>query len=208
MASVNKDGMLKLQVRTLYIYIPGLGEEGILQYQRNIIAKWSNGQRDAVFIEAEWANPNESYTNKIKRIEPEIKGLSLEKYKNICLVGTGAGGTLSFNLFMRLCNQYSKLTLVTAAGKITGSNYIRQRYSQRNSALIPSVKVSEANIDISDANAERIFTITPLFDEVIYPRFMKIPKARNKRLLVGGHIPAILYVIKFRMNTVYDFVER
>lgn len=188
-----------------YIYIPGLGEKKSIEWQRKAIKKWNSSKRQAVLIDAQWYNQQETYSAKYQRILNEVREFMEVKSGKFCVVGASAGGSMAINIYEALRLNGA----VTIAGKLLSPGTIGQSYQTSAPALRESVTRSEEIIQSLPSNRKKLaLTISPLIDEIVSKNDMKINGIKNLSLIIPGHVTAIAYMLLFGKNKIFKWFEQ
>lgn len=183
-------------MKELVVYVPGLGGENILQYQRQITYDWKSEKRDVLFLETNWRG-GEAYQQKIKRLVADVELHIGNEHERLVLVGSSAGGSMAVNLFNELKVHYENIKCVSISGKLKRPQLIGQAYRRPHPALVDSVVATEKVVaELSQTDKQKMLTMGPLFDEVIALKDMRISGVKHRRIPTLGHVIGIGFALK------------
>jgi hypothetical protein len=188
------------------IIIPGLGNS----VQQHIWAtkSWKRCNVIPHIFNAQWGIEEPSFQNKLNRAIIVVDNL-LAHNKTVSLIGNSAGSSFVLNIFNKR-RQYIHRVIINC-GRIKTGDYPWLSFKQasaRSPSFRESVLLSEnilSKLSISDKS--KILTIRPIFDELVPPYSVQIPKARNTIIFSIEHVLSIALTMTLRKQTLIDCIR-
>ena len=178
------------------IYIPGLGNDKLLDPQRKVVSKWTRRWDHVLFFEPKW-HEDETDDAKFKRLLKEFDALP-EGY-TWRVTGASAGGPISIRLFDARTDQISNLKLVCP--KIKGYETIGDWYKKVAPGFADQVKKSQEILKSIDSSLlARVKIYKPIYERVVYLDDMAVPGMKVVRLPLFGHTFTIAKVLVFLLG--------
>lgn len=172
-------------------YIPGLGD-GYDRYRRAAMRSWSIGKTKASVISMNWRDRDETYEQKLRRIQTAIRESSSDR---IVLVGESAGGAMVVNEGLRAGSRVDKI--ITICGKNIRADRLAPSLALKNPAFKDALIASDRAVASMDKEkAGKKFTVfySP-FDPMIWLRDTVLPGAAMIKLPTGGHFFSIIFAL-------------
>lgn len=181
-------------MRTL-LYIPGWGDAQTIERQRKVVAGWNRSGVVAHIFDSQWIS-EETCAEKQMRL---LNWFDAHAVGEVTVIGTSAGGPLAILLLKQRSEQIKLVKIV--CGKLRGADGIGPKYTSQSASLKECVMACENSLDsLAADDSQKIITYRPLLDEVVPLRDMTVSGARNKRLLLVGHVITIGFSLLFLLK--------
>lgn len=179
-------------------YIPGLGD-GYDKYRIPAIKRWNQKGVVATHIPMNWRERDETYEQKLRRIQTAIRE---SKAKKIVLVGESAGGSMVINETLRQLSSVDKC--ITICGKNVRADRVSPRLYVQNPAFRASMTAADQAVEAMDEETDgKKFTLFySRHDAVVWLVDTKIPGAKLRKIPMVGHILSILFVLYIYKNQI------
>ena len=177
---------------TIHIfYIPGLGDN-YDRYRKSVIRSWRKSSTQVTLIPMNWRDRDETYEQKLRRIQSEIRKSSAER---IVLVGESAGGAMAVNEGLRSGTKVNKV--ITLCGKNIRSDRLAPSLALHNPAFKDALIASDRAVASMDADKDgrRFSVFYSPFDPMIWLKDTKLPGATMLKLPTSGHFFSIVFAI-------------
>lgn len=172
------------------IYIPGLGD-GYDVLRKLGLLLWRRPGVTITHVPMHWASPNETYEEKLARIERAIKTYD---DRETILVGESAGGAMAIVALRRYREHINRV--VTVCGMNQGAENVNPRLYRKNRAF--KAAMSEVDTIIPTLSAREkaaALTIYSTADMTVRPKDTLIAGVKAYDLKIPGHMFVILVVL-------------
>lgn len=179
---------------TIHIfYIPGLGDN-YDQFRKIATRGWRKSSVQTTLISMNWRDRDETYEQKLRRIQAEIRKSSAER---IVLVGESAGGAMAVNEGLRSGTKVDKI--ITLCGKNIRADRLAPSLALRNPAFKDALIASDKAVATMDVkkDGKRFAVFYSPFDPMIWLKDTKLPGATMLKLPTSGHFFSIVFAITF-----------
>jgi pimeloyl-ACP methyl ester carboxylesterase len=172
-------------------YIPGLGD-GYDRYRMAAMRSWSLGKTKATVISMNWRDRDETYEQKLRRIQTAIRESSADR---IVLVGESAGGAMVVNEGIRAGSRVDKI--ITICGKNIRADRLAPSLALRNPAFKDALIASDRAVAAMDEKkyGKKFTVFYSSFDPMIWLTDTKLPGATMIKLPTGGHFFSIIFAL-------------
>ncbi len=188
------------------VIIPGLSDD--VKKLQFATAWWRKRGLNPHVIKIGWYDESNRLQLKIDEILQLIDKLSDQSL--VSLVGTSAGGSLAFNIFLQRMDTIHKA--VSICGRLRAGKH-RLRSLERMSAQSPLFKQSVLAFEKSEPNIPvpvrlRMMTVSAMLGDELVPADTSVLKgAYNTKVLTGEHAFSIAMSLTLLAKPMIDFVQ-
>lgn len=180
------------------LIIPGLGDH--TAYIERATRYWPKKYGLQATVHAfPWAGPVDAYEERYGRLLEMVKKLS--QTGSIAVIGISAGGSAALNVAGDLPDSVS--CVINICGRV--------REGQQGVWGFRSFPLhwrSVAAVDFDKFDTSKVLTLRPLYDESVPTENVSIEGARNQRVCIVGHVPAIFWCLYLKRRTIARFIHR
>lgn len=175
------------------IYIPGLGD-GLDVVRRAGLFFWRRPGVAVSLVPMRWSDPDETYTQKLDRIEDMIDAYPGHE---TVLVGESAGGATALVVMHRYRAKVDRV--VTICGMNQGADNVRAHLYRKNRAFRGIMDAADKALPtLTDTDKKVIKTLYSSNDRTVGPKDTLIGSVAAYDLKLPGHQLAIVSVLFFR----------
>jgi pimeloyl-ACP methyl ester carboxylesterase len=177
--------------KTTVLFIPGLGD-GKIRGENLAIKLLAPWRLDGEYFPIYW-HKKEDFKTRIAELSKRIAELNSEG-RRVVLVGYSAGASAAINALSANKEKVQRVILI--CGKIQNLDKINDQYFKLNPRFELSIELLKKSLpDLDTKQRAKILSIRPIFDEVVPVKDTIIEGAKNKRVLMVGHVPTIAYCL-------------
>lgn len=178
------------------IYIPGLGKQRSLKWQKAAMLFWPKLDTKIHVFESNWYS-KELFDDKYQRLERFVADSNIKKSDELIIIGVSAGGPLAV-VYAHNHPGFKKAFFI--AGKLRRPGVIGRLYRLAAPALLDVVTSSEAILNTHpDVFKDRSVVIQPKRDRLIAKKDMLVPGSKLYRIPFAGHSSGIMLSLLFGM---------
>ena len=177
---------------TIHIfYIPGLGDN-YDRFRKAVMRGWRKPKVQVTLISMNWRDRDETYEQKLRRIQSDIRKSSAER---IVLIGESAGGAMAVSEGLRSGTKVNKV--ITLCGKNIRADRLAPSLALRNPAFKDALVSSDKAVTTMNAekDGKRFSVFYSPFDPMIWLKDTKLPGATMIKLPTSGHFFSIVFAI-------------